>query len=97
MPDFFLDVEDEAISDITRKQEKMSGQGSSDNDLLQFFQRLKNGCNEELVSNAKAIYQFNLSEDGLWYLDLKNGSGTVYTCSKTGHYIILKYDRNYPP
>lgn len=75
MPDFFLDVEDEAISDITRKQEKMSGQGSSDNDLLQFFQRLKNGCNEELVSNAKAIYQFNLSEDGLWYLDLKNGSG----------------------
>lgn len=80
LPDFFLDVEDIFYGDLAQKQRKMDGQGkqseSSDvNDLSQLFEKIKDGCNEEVVSNIKAVYQFNLTEEGPWYLDLKSGSG----------------------
>lgn len=72
MPDFFLDVED--VPSSSPKQ-NTTGQGSNADGLSQLFERIKSDCNEEVVSNMKAIYQFNITEEGTWYLDLKTGSG----------------------
>lgn len=68
MTDFFLDddtpVEAESIP---------TGKVSS------LFGKIESLLNEELVKKVNAVYQFDVTgeEKGIWFLDLKNGSGKL--------------------
>ncbi|CAB3977595.1 Hypothetical predicted protein [Paramuricea clavata] len=77
LPDFFLDSEDISVEDIDKfKQKKAVKQASSEGDeLSSLFGTIKGLCSEDAVSNTQAIYQFNVTEHGAWFLDLKTGSG----------------------
>lgn len=75
LPDFFLDSEDLSVEDIDRlKQKKIVRQGRSD-EIPSLFVKIKGLCNEDAVSSTQAIYQFNIDDHGIWFLDLKTGSG----------------------
>lgn len=52
---------------------------SSSSGPAQVFQNLKKLLSEELVGKVKGVFQFDLSgkDAGTWYLDLKNGSGSL--------------------
>lgn len=77
LPDFFLDSEDISVEDIDKfKQKKAVKQASNGGDeLSSLFGTVKGLCSEDAVSNTQAIYQFNVTEYGAWFLDLKTGSG----------------------
>ncbi|KAJ8305355.1 hypothetical protein KUTeg_015900 [Tegillarca granosa] len=88
LPDFFLDLED---PHAIRKQMEEQGAkpafgGKSDasgsaagGDPTATFNAIKSMMNEELVGSVGGIFQFKLtgSHEGLWYVDLKNGSGSI--------------------
>ncbi|XP_028391725.1 hydroxysteroid dehydrogenase-like protein 2 [Dendronephthya gigantea] len=75
LPDFFLDAEDVTAEDIDRfKQKKIVQQGGND-ELHSLFVKIKGFCSEDAVSSTQAMYQFNINDHGVWYLDLKTGSG----------------------
>lgn len=79
MPDFFLD---EAIS-YTPKQESSNSSSSTssggDKSVETIFAAITKRLSPELVKSTQAVFQFNLtgSEEGVWFLDLKNGSGAA--------------------
>ena len=45
--------------------------------IPKLFEKIESLLSEELVGKTQAIYQFNVegSEKGVWFLDLKSGSG----------------------
>lgn len=71
MLDFFL--EDMQIQDNPDKATEETGQ------LARVFNAIKANLSSELVSKTGAIYQFNVKgkESGVYFLDLKNGSGAT--------------------
>ena len=83
LPDFFLNIPVErSIKKIFGKKDKTSSQEKGGNDLAQLFEQIKGDCNEEVVSTIDAVYQFNIADEGPWYLDLKSGSGRLYIGEK---------------
>ncbi|XP_034662724.1 hydroxysteroid dehydrogenase-like protein 2 [Drosophila subobscura] len=52
--------------------------GSDNGKIPQLFQKIESLLSPEIVSKTQAVFQFNISgaEEGIWYLDLKNGTGS---------------------
>lgn len=86
LPDFFLD---ETPEEVTSKMEKHGGsaafkEGKSvasapKGSVEETFTLIGKSINEEAVKSVQGIYQFVLagSEEGTWYMDLKNDKGGV--------------------
>ncbi|KAI4456864.1 hydroxysteroid dehydrogenase-like protein 2 [Holotrichia oblita] len=81
LPDGFVDEEpSESFRKLRPSRIKnntpTAAGGSNKVDFL--FSVIQKSLNEELVSKTRAMYQFNLTgeDSGIWYLDLKNGSGS---------------------
>lgn len=70
MPDFFLD--DDSSSPV-------EAETSSKGEIGALFDKIEKLLSAELVKKVNAVYQFNVtgSEQGSWFLDLKNGSGKL--------------------
>jgi putative sterol carrier protein len=84
MPDFFLDefLEDFSKKSIPKphaasKQDVPAGGGAGQVD--QVFKTIMAVANEEIVKKTNAVFAFQVkgAEEGQWYLDLKNGSGSA--------------------
>ena len=77
LPDFFLDSDDPDVEDIYALKGKKAAKQTSGgaDELSSLFENIKGYCSEDVVSNTQAIYQFDITEHGSWFLDLKTGSG----------------------
>ncbi|XP_046439876.1 hydroxysteroid dehydrogenase-like protein 2 isoform X1 [Daphnia pulex] len=82
MPDFFLD---EFLEDFSKKSSpKKSAEATQDvpaggaGQVDQVFKTIMAAANEEIVKKTNAVFAFQVkgAEEGQWYLDLKNGSGS---------------------
>ncbi len=81
MPDFFLD---EFLEDFSKKSSpKKSVEATKDvpagGAVDQVFKTIMAVANEEIVKKTNAVFAFQVkgAEEGQWYLDLKNGSGSA--------------------
>lgn len=81
MPDFFLDGEGydpHKMFESQKRTAQSASQGSAGGGVAQTFETIKSVCSTELVDTVKGVFEFHLEgkEPGVWYLDLKNNSGT---------------------
>ncbi|XP_044141909.1 hydroxysteroid dehydrogenase-like protein 2 [Bufo gargarizans] len=86
LPDFFLD---DAPDELTSKIEKFGGSAafkegkqvasSPSSPVEETFAVIGKSINEEAVKSVNGVYQFVLagSDEGTWYMDLKNDKGAV--------------------
>ncbi|EDX14676.1 hydroxysteroid dehydrogenase-like protein 2 [Drosophila simulans] len=79
MVDFFVEekgapVETEAAAGDAAAAPASGG----DAKIPQLFRKIESLLSPEIVSKTQAVFQFNISgaEQGTWFLDLKNGSGS---------------------
>lgn len=90
MPDFFLDDNVEQINkwaaetnapkySTTSEAPKKSESSGSGGQIEMLFDKIASMLNEDIVKRTNAVYQFNVkgSEQGIWFCDLKNGTGAV--------------------
>ncbi|KAM7435537.1 Hydroxysteroid dehydrogenase-like protein 2 [Porites harrisoni] len=89
LPDFFLDVEGYDPQEMVESQKKMTqstSQGSSGEGVAQIFDKIKSLGDEELVRSVNGVFEFHLDgkEPGVWFVDLKNNSGSVGSGSFPG-------------
>lgn len=85
LPDFFLEEDPEYLRQrIVEQGGKPAFGGASKGaaaggDTFKVFKQLESLLNEELVKTVGGVFKFDLkgAEEGVWYLDLKNGSGSV--------------------
>lgn len=87
LPDFFLDEDPEALRQQIEEQggkpafggSKKATSPAASGETAVIFQKIGGLLNPELVSSMKGIFQFQLtgSEEGTWYMDLKNGGGSL--------------------
>ncbi|XP_075228738.1 hydroxysteroid dehydrogenase like 2 [Lycorma delicatula] len=89
MPDFFLDGYTThnvgtGAKEFHEKQNKTSSESSksaapSGGSVQGIFNAIEANLSNELVSKTQAIFQFNVtgSEEGIWFVDLKSGSGAA--------------------
>lgn len=75
MPDFFLDATPEQI----RKEQEAAAPEPSAVGVAKTFKAMEGLLSEELVSQMKCSYQFQLSgaDAGSWFMDLKSGIGSI--------------------
>ncbi|XP_034112402.1 hydroxysteroid dehydrogenase-like protein 2 [Drosophila albomicans] len=54
---------------------------AGDAKIPQLFKKIESLLSAEIVSKTQAVYQFNINgaEEGIWFLDLKNGTGACGT------------------
>lgn len=84
MPDAFLDVPTSINEKNFSTNENMfskatsSSGGSDSGKIAGLFKKIESHLNEELVKRTNAIFHFNVKGDeaGIWYLNLKDGSGS---------------------
>jgi putative sterol carrier protein len=106
MPDGFLDdvtVEDiekfAPIGSHTERKEKAAAVAAANaGNIAALFGKIKSIPSADLVAKVNAVYQFNVkgSEAGVWYCDLKNGSGKVGKGEAASPDAILSMDaRNF--
>ncbi|XP_077286243.1 hydroxysteroid dehydrogenase like 2 isoform X2 [Arctopsyche grandis] len=82
MLDFFLDEDPAAIA--KQHEETLAAKASpkadsgSQSQIRLLFEDITKTLNTEIVGKTQAIFQFNVKgkEEGVWYLDLKNGEGS---------------------
>ncbi|KAL4235783.1 Hydroxysteroid dehydrogenase-like protein 2 [Mactra antiquata] len=88
LPDFFLDEGPEVLRQkiIEQGGKPAFGVGSSSTKsdtpagaTFQVFKQIEGLMNEDLVKSINGVFQFNLkgAEEGVWYIDMKNGTGSV--------------------
>ncbi|KAH8361782.1 hypothetical protein KR200_009918 [Drosophila serrata] len=80
MVDFFVEEKGAPVGGAgAASNAKANGTGG--NGIPQLFQKIEALLSPEIVSKTQAVYQFNISgaEQGTWFLDLKNGSGSCGT------------------
>lgn len=87
LPDFFLDEAPESLVETMEqhgatpafKPPSSSATPTSGGPVESTFDVIKGAINEDIVKSTQGIYQFDLSGEhtGVWFLDLKNGSGSV--------------------
>lgn len=84
LPDFFLDGEDP--HKIRQQMEEKGGtpafgggSKSAAGGPAQTFSAIEGLLSEDLVSSMNGVFQFNLTgpEEGVWFIDLKTGSGKL--------------------
>lgn len=80
MPDFFLDAPPEQLIKFAAEGShaaslKKEGSGKIEG----LFQKIESLLSDEIVKKTGAVYEFNVKGDeaGLWFADLKNGTGKV--------------------
>lgn len=81
MPDFFLDeflTSDHSKPKAAAKKDASPPSGGKGH-VEQVFKTITAIMNEEIVKKTNAVYAFQVTgaEEGHWYLDLKNGSGSA--------------------
>uniref|UniRef100_A0A8C5G4N5 Hydroxysteroid dehydrogenase-like protein 2 n=1 Tax=Gouania willdenowi TaxID=441366 RepID=A0A8C5G4N5_GOUWI len=85
LPDFFLDAEPETLAQQMEqhgatpafKPASEAPPPSSAGPIENTFDLIKGVINDEVVKATKGIYQFNRQHSGVWFMDLKNGAGSV--------------------
>ncbi|XP_061603321.1 hydroxysteroid dehydrogenase-like protein 2 isoform X2 [Phyllopteryx taeniolatus] len=87
LPDFFLDEAPEALAQQMEKHgatpafqpPSSSAAPSPGGPIESTFEVIRGVLNEDLVKSTKALYQFDLAGEhgGVWFLDLKSGSGSA--------------------
>ncbi|XP_058806430.1 hydroxysteroid dehydrogenase-like protein 2 [Phymastichus coffea] len=83
MLDFFLDIDkiDPRMveKEVQRHQKLSQANGGSGGKIEMIFAAIDKNLSNELVTKTGAIFQFNVKGDeaGIWYLDLKNGKGSL--------------------
>ncbi|XP_015747696.1 PREDICTED: hydroxysteroid dehydrogenase-like protein 2 [Acropora digitifera] len=88
--DFFLDDDGfdlHAMYDSQKKGTQASSpETASEGDVAKTFEVLAGTCSKELVDSVKGVFEFHLEgkEPGVWYLDLKNDSGSAGSGSFPG-------------
>lgn len=84
MPDFFLDYTPEQLKAFEKSgmpnpyvPSSSSSGSSAGGQIPELFARIDGLLSPEIVQKVNAIYQFNVkgAEEGVWFLDLKNGKG----------------------
>lgn len=77
MPDFFLDSLPEDVAKFVPAAAQSSSSTAGSGKIDGLFSKIEKQINDDLVKRVNAVYAFNVKgeESGLWYLDLKNGSG----------------------
>lgn len=82
MPDFFLDVDPEKLIEFAAEGSHAASLKKDDKPVGKIeglFQKIESLLSDEIVSKTKAVYEFNVKgeEAGVWFADLKNGTGKV--------------------
>jgi len=85
MPDFFLDdpgtpgYQEYADKKYDKIKTDTTSSSSGGTGVQNVFKAIKGNLSEELVQKMNASYTFNLTgtESGVWYLDMKSGSGNA--------------------
>lgn len=74
MLDFFLDEALDSRLIPNKTENKVDG-----SKIANLFTVIESNLNAELVDKVGAVYQFNVKgeEEGVWFIDLKNGKGTT--------------------
>lgn len=77
MPDFFLDSPPQDIEKFVTPATASTSAAGGTGQVDALFSKIEQQLSEDLVKRVNAVYAFNVKgeEAGLWYLDLKNGSG----------------------
>ncbi|KAH8332887.1 hypothetical protein KR074_002340 [Drosophila pseudoananassae] len=77
MVDFFVEAKGASIDDATPAAAPAAGPAK----IPQLFKKIESLLSAEIVSKTQAVFQFNISgsEQGTWFLDLKNGTGSCGT------------------
>ncbi|XP_048383173.1 hydroxysteroid dehydrogenase-like protein 2 isoform X1 [Stegostoma tigrinum] len=87
LPDFFLDEEPEALAkkmqdhgaslkfQVEKEQVSLATKGP----VAEMFKAIEGTITADMVKSTGGIYQFELTGEhpGTWYIDLKNGSGSI--------------------
>ncbi|XP_042897258.1 hydroxysteroid dehydrogenase-like protein 2 [Parasteatoda tepidariorum] len=79
-PDFFLPEEHLKSFSVNLDELYMSGeQKPADNSVETVFNKIKSVLNEEVVKKTSGVYSFQITGpvNEEWYVDMKNGSGSV--------------------
>lgn len=81
MPDFFLDVPPEKLAEfaMNRQDTSVKKEKAADGKIEGLFQKIEALLSDEIIKKTQAVYEFNVKGDeaGIWFADLKNGSGKV--------------------
>ncbi|CAI5666104.1 unnamed protein product [Oreochromis niloticus] len=87
LPDFFLDetpeslvekMEQHGATPAFKPPSSSSATPTSGGPVESTFDVIRGVINEDVVKSTQGVYQFDLSEHtGIWFLDLKTGSGSV--------------------
>ncbi|EDW80878.1 uncharacterized protein Dwil_GK11762 [Drosophila willistoni] len=74
MVDFFVEPKGQPVPFTTSTSASSSPSGS----IPELFKKIESLLSPEIVSKTQAVFQFNISgdEEGTWFLDLKNGTGS---------------------
>nr|XP_041633454.1 hydroxysteroid dehydrogenase-like protein 2 [Drosophila kikkawai] len=78
MVDFFVEEKGAPTGGAASAGAAAAAPASGDGKIPQLFQKIESLLSPEIVSKTQAVFQFNISgaEQGTWFLDLKNGSGS---------------------
>ncbi|KAH8292325.1 hypothetical protein KR054_008512 [Drosophila jambulina] len=78
MVDFFVEEKGAPAGGAPSVGTAAAAPAAGDGKIPQLFQKIESLLSPEIVSKTQAVYQFNISgaEQGTWFLDLKNGSGS---------------------
>ncbi|EDV53388.1 hydroxysteroid dehydrogenase-like protein 2 [Drosophila erecta] len=79
MVDFFVEEKGAPVeTDAPAGAASAAPASGGDAKIPQLFQKIESLLSPEIVSKTQAVFQFNISgaEQGTWFLDLKNGSGS---------------------
>ncbi|XP_045158567.1 hydroxysteroid dehydrogenase-like protein 2 [Mercenaria mercenaria] len=84
LPDFFLEEDPEYLRQKIVEQGGKPAFGESSKEAqggetFQVFKQLEDMMTDDLVKSVGGVFKFDLkgAEEGVWFLDLKNGSGSV--------------------
>lgn len=80
LPDFFLDAEPEKLKNILEEHGATpAADAAFGGPIADTFKIMKGSLTPELVKTTQGVYQFDVSGEhpGVWYVDLKNGSGSL--------------------
>ncbi|KAH8382681.1 hypothetical protein KR009_004828 [Drosophila setifemur] len=77
MVDFFIEAKG-AAPELASATAAASAPAEGGAQIPQLFKKIESLLSTEIVSKTQAVFQFNISgaEQGTWFLDLKNGTGS---------------------
>lgn len=78
MVDFFVEEKGAPVENEAAAEDAAAPASGGDVKIPQLFRKIESLLSPEIVSKTQAVFQFNISgaEQGTWFLDLKNGTGS---------------------